>query len=615
MSEQVVEERKDMDLLLGLLAEDSREEPISDVDKQQIIQTRLSNLITVPFLEQHKLDANDIEIIALLLNNFLKGHDGMKATEVLKYFHKGIDTLPLELKRILKLQRLGIIQAEERNSDADNNIALLLHSELRISNDLLNRIFNDINTEQTPVLPAEPYKDNYEFLADQFERIEIIEAIIGDIRNRRYGRRRYESDSVDQQEKELKKLESRIALRLKKTEKVFPFEKLKAKKRLSEREELIVLGLLYSEQQNNEPRRHNDPMMVINDLSRNQYEKFLNMKLCQRGGVLEKKGLLEIHSDSPRQPDDFIKLKNEIRLMILGEKKHTKVKAEKDNFFELIKPSVSLGNVVLTPATSEKLSLIVETIQGGVYQRLKEWDIKGYSLVQYNASRDKNKHHGMNMLFYGPPGTGKTLAAHALAHELGKDILTFDCSKVLSMWVGGNEKNTRMIFDRYREIAKGNKNMPVLLLNEADQFLHRRITNISHSVDNSYNQMQNIFLEQMERFEGILIATTNLMENLDTAFSRRFHHKVEFQRPGAEERLKLWHIHISEKAPLADDVDLRLLADNYALSGGQIAVVVQNATIKAAIRGDKIYQKDFIKACEDEIKGNFDEKAKARIGF
>ena len=218
------------------------------------------------------------------------------------------------------------------------------------------------------------------------------------------------------------------------------------------------------------------------------------------------------------------------------------------------------------------------------------------------------------MLFYCPPGTGKTLAANAIAYKLKRDIITFDCSKILSLWVGESEQNTRKIFDRYREITEGMKNPPVLLLNEADQFLHRRV-NVVKSTDNMYNQMQNIFLEQMEMFEGILIATTNLIENMDSAFSRRFHHKIEFRRPEAEERFKLWQIHIPEKTPLADDVDLGYLSEHYDLSGGQIAVVVQNAATRAARRGDRIMMEDLINACDGEMMGNFDERAKMRVGF
>ncbi len=611
MSDQTVNDRKDMELLLGLLAVDSKGKPISDDDKQQLIQSRLSNLITTPFLEQHKLDQDDIGIIALLLNNLLKGREGLKTTDVLTHINRSIDTLPDGLRRIRKLQELGIIQVGERHAEEDKSIASLLHSELQLSDGFLNRIFNDVAREQTVALPVMPYKDNYEYLSEQYERLQIIENVV-EMAERRFGRSRHESGSADQQEEELKKLESRIAERLAKTDKVFPFEKLKVKKRLSEREALIVLGLLFAEQQNNGRRRRDDPAMVIDNLSKNQYERFLNMKLCRKGESLDKKGLIEIHSVDPWQFDDMLKLKDEIRLELLGEKKQKL--SGKDIFFEFLKPSVALDNVVLAPSVSEEVRLIVN-IQDSAYKRLKEWDIKGFGLVQYNASGKKGKNPSMNILFYGPPGTGKTLVAHAIAHELGKDILTLDCSKVLSRWVGGSEQNTRMIFDRYRAIAKRSENPPLVLLNEADQFLHRRLTDILRSVDQSYNQMQNIFLEQIERFEGILIATTNLVENLDTAFSRRFHHKIELKMPGIEERLKLWQIHLPRKAPLSKDVNLRPLAEHYAFSGGQIAVVVHSAVMNAAIKDHTLCQDDFIDACEKELRGNFDEKAKARIGF
>ncbi|MBI1823792.1 MAG: ATP-binding protein, partial [Nitrospirae bacterium] len=179
---------------------------------------------------------------------------------------------------------------------------------------------------------------------------------------------------------------------------------------------------------------------------------------------------------------------------------------------------------------------------------------------------------------------------------------------------GVSEKNVKMIFTRYKEIATGLKNPPVLLLNEADQFLHKRIS-ASKGVDHMYNQMQNIFLEQMEQFNGILIATTNLVDNMDSAFSRRFHYKVEFNRPGLEERVKLWRALLPEKAPLSGDVDLSILAKKYDLSGGQLALVIRSAAIGAARRGTELCQQDFISACEEEMAGNFDEKAKVKVGF
>lgn len=130
-----------------------------------------------------------------------------------------------------------------------------------------------------------------------------------------------------------------------------------------------------------------------------------------------------------------------------------------------------------------------------------------------------------------------------------------------------------------------------------------------------YNQMQNIFLEQLEQFDGILIATTNLVDNMDSAFSRRFHYKIEFSRPGLEERVKLWKALIPEKTPLAGDVDLSILAKRFDLSGGQLTLVIRNAAIKAARRGTQLCQQDFITTCEEEMAGNFDEKARGRVGF
>ena len=108
------------------------------------------------------------------------------------------------------------------------------------------------------------------------------------------------------------------------------------------------------------------------------------------------------------------------------------------------------------------------------------------------------------------------------------------------MYVGESEKNVRAIFDKYYDLRKKSKTEPILLLNEADQFLSARTTSSASGSEKMHNQMQNIFLEQIERFDGILIATTNLLESLDKAFSRRFNYKIEFKKPNLKQRLQLW---------------------------------------------------------------------------
>lgn len=623
MSEQIIEEQKDLELLLNSI-DDAEDKSPTESDRQ-LIRSRLSVLISSPFIEQYKLDTLDLDIIALLLSDFLKGYDGTKSRDLLKSLGKSESTMLEWIKRMLRLEKLGIIEEEERRSESGRGIAGLLRSEIRLSSDIVNRVFNEIDPLETPVAKAEPYKDNFEYLSDQFERVRIMEDI-ADANSR--DRRRYRNESCELEE-ELNKQESKIARRLKASAEVpfarpliakrdakgtskvtgigFPFERLKVYKNLSQNEELIVLALLRSEHNNSGD--FFDIKHFIGDISRNQYERFLNINICRNGGSLEKKGLIEACPD--RFDNDSVRLKEKIRLYILGEKKLKK--AERDSFFERIKPSVTLDNVILPPETTEKLNMILKTVDAGALKRLKDWDIKGYNLINYN--NNKKARQGLNILFYGVPGTGKTLAAHALAHEFNKEILTLDCSKVLGKYVGESEKNIRMVFDRYKEIATEMKIPPVLLLNEADQFLHVRLTETSRSVDQMYNQMQNIILEQIERFEGILIATTNQVGNLDSAFSRRFHHKIEFKRPEASERLKLWRLHLPAKAPLSEDVDLEFLAESYSFSGGQIAMVVQNAVIKAAIKGDIIRHEDFVTCCEDEMKGNFDEKAIKAVGF
>jgi SpoVK/Ycf46/Vps4 family AAA+-type ATPase len=230
-----------------------------------------------------------------------------------------------------------------------------------------------------------------------------------------------------------------------------------------------------------------------------------------------------------------------------------------------------------------------------VIKKLKEWGIK-----------DKKKTIDAKIIFYGPAGTGKTMTAVSLAKTLKKPILSFDCSKILSMYVGESEKNVRRIFDEFKELSKQAKVEPILLLNEADQFLSARIEGNGSSADKMHNQMQNIFLEQIERFEGILIATTNLLENIDKAFSRRFNHKLEFKRPSKTQRVRLWQFMLPENADYSEDFDIDKLA-SFDLSGGQINLIIKNTAYKVALQDESVFStKDFLDEIENELGSSFD---------
>lgn len=576
------------------------------------MQPNISELVSSPIFKEYNLDEKDIKAVSMLFKSLLNGKDEIRVIEVLKKIcNNKIDIF--ELKRFTRLMRSGILETAGGCSAMDG--IGLLRSGIRLSEDFLNRAYN-FNTEDANSDIAEPYKDNMEYLSEQFERMRLFDEI-GDSRNI-WRRKGYYGASTDRKkmEEELKRLEAGIEKRLSKTEEVFPFEAFKKKKGLTLKEELIILAILRKDAVCRGEEYLIDDLLGI--ISPTPYERLTDKRLFQKDGRLIKDKIIQTCTAGRNifggDRIEAVRLNDKIKWMLLGEKKRQKKeKLRSDNFFEFIKPSVALDKVILHPKTNEELKIAVEKIQGNTSNLLAEWGIKG-SLQQAESIKMKKRLFSVIMLFYGPPGTGKTLAANAIAHKLNRGFITFDCSKIVSMWFGESQKNVKKIFDKYKEMAKGMRRPHVLLLNEADQFLHKRV-DASWSTGNTRNEMQNIFLEQLEKFEGILIATTNLVELMDSAFSRRFHHKIEFKRPMPEERLRLWQIHIPEKAPLSDDVDLQYLAEHYDLSGGQIALAVQNAATMAAMRVDKICQSDFISACEQERAGNFDEKARMRIGF
>ncbi len=142
---------------------------------------------------------------------------------------------------------------------------------------------------------------------------------------------------------------------------------------------------------------------------------------------------------------------------------------------------------------------------------------------------------GIVSIFYGFPGTGKTASVYEIAKLTKRDVLQVDISSIQSKWVGETEKNTKAIFDEYKRACECFKNKPILLFNEADAIISKRL-DVTSAVGQMNNTMQNILLEELENFEGIFMATTNLIDNMDDAFSRRFLNKIKFDRPTSKTR-------------------------------------------------------------------------------
>ena len=226
-----------------------------------------------------------------------------------------------------------------------------------------------------------------------------------------------------------------------------------------------------------------------------------------------------------------------------------------------------------------------------------------------NKMKEKGFRNGFACLFYGGPGTGKTETVYQLARQTGRNIMLVDVPQLKSMWVGQSEKNVKALFDRYREQVKRAKLTPILLFNEADAIIGIRKNGASNAVDKMENSLQNIILREMEQLDGIMIATTNLQQNLDTAFERRFLYKIKFEKPTVEARKHIWH----EMIPDLSDMDVQTLASKYDFSGGQIENIARHYTIDSILhdKGEDALSM-LIAHCDNE---RIDEKRVRKIGF
>jgi len=173
---------------------------------------------------------------------------------------------------------------------------------------------------------------------------------------------------------------------------------------------------------------------------------------------------------------------------------------------------------------------------------------------------------GIAVLLHGEPGTGKTETVYQLAKSAGRNIFKVDISATKSMWFGESQKLVKKIFTDYQEFKETEKKCPILLFNEADAVIGKRKAAGSSNVADTENAIQNILLEELENFDGILFATTNLIGNLDSAFERRFLYKINFEKPKIHAAAKIW----KSKLPYHSDEEAHKLASEFNFSGGEI---------------------------------------------
>jgi ATPase family associated with various cellular activities (AAA) len=230
-----------------------------------------------------------------------------------------------------------------------------------------------------------------------------------------------------------------------------------------------------------------------------------------------------------------------------------------------IRPRREWSDLILSPSSTELLRSIVD--------RYRHADVV-YDDWGFLPAPSR----GLVALFSGPSGTGKTLATEVLAGDLGLDVFKVNLSTVVSKYIGETEKNLEEMFDA---ASAGNL---LLFFDEADSLIGKR-SEVRESRDRYANIEVSYLLQRLESYDGLVVMATNFEKNIDDAFLRRIHVRVAFAVPGADERLLLWEHNLPAKAPRGD-LDLRWLATQFDLTGGQIRNAAVHAAFLSAAAGE-----------------------------
>ena len=267
------------------------------------------------------------------------------------------------------------------------------------------------------------------------------------------------------------------------------------------------------------------------------------------------------NSDNDRQTKTL-----RIDMATLDEAARTQIRNKIKKIADRTMTTLTLDDLVLPRKIKEKIRSLIASVRN-----------RRTIFEDWGFGEKMTKGRGICALFRGDSGTGKTLSAEIIANELGMALYRVRIPAIVSKYVGETEKNLEKCF---REAAACGA---ILLFDEADSIFSKR-TEVKDSNDRYANMEVNLLLQEVERFDGVVLLTTNLDAAIDDAFERRLNHKIDFPFPDARDRARIWKRLLPAAAPLADDIDFEVLGKDFELSGGCIKNSVLRAAYKAAER-------------------------------
>ena len=461
-----------------------------------------------------------------------------------------------------KLEKKGLLSLYERR----NNRASRLRPEFNIDDMIFNKLIL-----------------GFDYLNDvDFSNIYSVVNIIDDLIDKKEDKKLTENRFYDEVNRVFEKME-----------KTQEFSQIINK--YSVQEKLIICHLIYKYIDGNNGSRASDFCETFFGELRAR-ANFLEKILKEELDIFKDKLVqLEVRSTFFDSSSD-VELTTKAIALLLQSKDKNKKQEFKSQFTKHIKYT-----------TLKKEIFLDEKIAKDIDQLKNACSSKNFNKIIRDLKK-ANLPTGIVSILYGYPGTGKTASVYEIAKLTKRDVLQVDISSIQSKWVGESEKNTKAIFTEYKRACELLKTKPILLFNEADAIISKRL-DVTDAIGQMNNTMQNILLEELENFEGIFMATTNLIDNMDDAFSRRFLNKIKFEKPSSKIRMAIWKSKLTD----LDDSAYEKLS-KYDLSGGQIENVSRKYLINKILNQKEFDMSEILDYVKDET--NFkSENSEVKMGF